>query len=369
MEQVTMQQEPTMAVTTMEQQLALPVNYQQKLTPEMARKVDALRANIDMHNKDKVIAFGREEQAQIGKFSESILNGVGTREVGEAGKLLTEVIAEINDYNAACDTENSGLFGFLRKQKSKIKSLQTKYKSASDNMDSIVKNLQMKDLALGNVSRTFDVMFDENRQMYEFLTMVIFAGEQALAEEKRKHEIMKKEAEASGDMMEIQKVSDFYDDIVRFERRLYDLKLTRTISIQQAPQIRNIQKSADEVSESIKTTIVTAIPLWKSQMAMAVGMQTVREGLNAVNAVKDATNAMLIANSQLNKQIALESAKAVERGVVDIETINTVNRNLIDSLTGSYEIAQQAITARQEGAKQLQANEAELKAAIIKYTT
>ena len=168
--------------------------------------------------------------------------------------------------------------------------------------------------------------------------------------------------------MEVQKASDFNDDIVRFERRLYDLKLTRTMAIQQAPQIRNIQKSADEVSESIKTTIVTAIPLWKSQMAIALGMQAVKEGLNAVNAVKDATNAMLIANSQMNKDLALEAAQAVERGVIDIETINTVNQNLIDSLSGSYEIAQKAIISREEGAKQLRANEAELKDAIVKYT-
>ena len=168
--------------------------------------------------------------------------------------------------------------------------------------------------------------------------------------------------------MDAQKASDFNDDIIRFERRLYDLKLTRTMAIQQAPQIRNIQKSADEVSESIKTTIVTAIPLWKSQMAVALGMQAVREGLNAVNAVKNATNAMLIANSQMNKQLALESAKAVERGVVDIETINVVNQNLIDSLSGSYEIAQKAITAREEGAKKLRENEIELKNAIVKYT-
>ena len=211
-------------------------------------------------------------------------------------------------------------------------------------------------------------MYDANRAMYEFLTMLIYAGEQVLEEEKQKLEAMIKETESSDDEMEMQRASDYKDDIIKFERRLYDLKLSRTIAIQQAPQIRNIQKSADEVSESIKTTIVTTIPLWKNQMAIALGMQTVREGLNAVNAVKDATNAMLIANSEMNKQLTLEAAQAVERGVVDIATINKVNQNLIDSLSGSYEIAQKAINDRAEGAKQLQANEAELKKAIVKYT-
>lgn len=352
----------------MQQELSLPATYAQRMTPEVARRVSDLKASIDMHDKGKVIAYGREEQASIGKFSDSILQGIGTTEVGEAGELLTRVIGDINGYKAVCNKEDAGFFAFLRKQKSKIQTLQTKYKSLADNMDTVVKELQKKDMALGQVSRSFDVMYDENRSMYEFLTMVIYAGEQALEEEKQKLAVMQQEAQYSGDLMEVQKASDFNDDIVRFERRLYDLKLTRTMAIQQAPQIRNIQKSADEVSESIKTTIATAIPLWKSQMAVALGMQVVREGLNAVNAVKDATNAMLIANSQMNKQLALEAAQAVERGVIDIETINTVNQNLIDSLSGSHEIAQKAITSREEGAKQLRANEAELKDAIVKYT-
>lgn len=352
----------------LQQQLAIPATYERRMTPEVAQKVEDLKASIDIHDKGKVIAFGREQQASIGKFSDSILQGVGTKEVGEAGELLTKVIGDINGYNAVCNQQESKLFSWLKKKKSQLQNLQTKYKSLSANVDTVVKELQKKDMALGQVSRNFDVMYAENYAMYEFLTMVIFAGEQALEEEKRKLTVMQQEAQSSGDLMEAQNVADFQDDIVRFERRLYDLKLTRTMSIQQAPQIRNIQKSADEVSESIKTTIATAIPLWKSQMAIALGMQAVREGLNAVNAVKDATNAMLVANSQMNKQLALESAQAVERGVVDIETINTVNQNLIDSLSGSYDIAQRAIASREEGAKQLKENEARLKEAIVTYT-
>lgn len=352
----------------LQQQLAIPATYERRMTPEVAQKVEALKASIDIHDKGKVIAFGREEQASIGKFSDSILQGVGTKEVGEAGELLTKVIGDINGYNAVCNQQESRLMSWLRKKKSQLANLQTKYKSLSANVDTVVKELQKKDMALGQVSRNFDVMYSENYAMYEFLTMIIFAGEQALEEEKRKLAVMQQEAQSSDDLMEAQNVADFQDDIVRFERRLYDLKLTRTMSIQQAPQIRNIQKSADEVSESIKTTIATAIPLWKSQMAIALGMQAVREGLNAVNAVKDATNAMLIANSQMNKQLALESAQAVERGVVDIETINAVNQNLIDSLSGSFDIAQRAIASREEGAKQLKENEARLKEAIVTYT-
>ena len=354
--------------TKVRDQLAIPKSFSDKMTPETEKKVAALKATIDVHDKEKVIALGREEQGSIGNFSDSILNGTFTKDVGEAGELLTQVIGDIKGYKADCNQEQKGLFGWLRKQKTKLSTLQTKYKSVAANMDTIVSELKKKDMELAQVSRNFDVMYDANREMYEFLTMMIYAGEQVLEEEKQKLDAMMKEAESSDDEMEMQRVSDYKDDIIKFERRLYDLKLSRTISIQQAPQIRNIQKSADEVSESIKTTIVTTIPLWKNQMAIALGMQTVREGLNAVNAVKDATNAMLIANSEMNKQLTLEAAQAVERGVVDIETINKVNQNLIDSISGSYEIAQKAITERAEGAKQLQNNEAELKKAIVKYT-
>ncbi|MBQ2937911.1 MAG: toxic anion resistance protein [Clostridia bacterium] len=354
---------------TMQQQLSLPATYEQKMTPEIARKVEELKSSIDIHDKGKVIAYGREEQAHLSKFSESILQGVGTKEVGEAGKLLTKVIGDINGYKVACENDdNVRFFAFFRKQKSKIQTLQTKYKSVADNIDIVVKELQNKDLALGQVSRNFEMMYVENKNMYEFLTMVIYAGEQALKDEKIKLQNMQKEAEMSEDLMEIQNASDFNDDIIRFERRLYDLKLTRTIAIQQAGQIKNIQKGADELSESIKTTIVTSIPLWKNQMAAALGMQVIQGSLNAVNAVKDATNEMMKKNAELNKQLTLETAQAVERGVLDIETVNVVNQKLIESLSGSYEIAKQAIASREEGAKQLQKDEAELKAAIVKYT-
>lgn len=352
----------------LQQQLELPANYEQSLTPEIAQKVYALKATIDIHDRDKVIAYGREQQASIGKFSDSILQGTSTTAVGEAGELLTGVITRINGYNAICNKKDTGFLAFLRKQKSKIQELQTKYKSLSDNMDTVVKDLQIRDLALGQVSRSFDVMYEENLETYRYLTMVIYAGELAVQEERQKLADMQKAAENSGDLLEIQRVSDFSDDILSFERRLYDLKLSRVVAIQQAPQIRNIQKGADQVSESIKTTIANSIPLWKSQMAIALGMQTVQQGLNAVNAVRDATNAMLIANAQMNKQMTLEAAQAVERGIIDIETINVVNQNLIDSLSGSYEIAQKAIETREEGARQLRDKEAELKEALVRYT-
>lgn len=352
----------------MQQLLSIPATYEKRMTPEIARRVSELKATLDIHDKGKVIACGREEQASIGEFYDSLLRGVGTTEVGEAGELLAKVIGDMKGYKATCDKENTGFLAFLRKQKSKIQTIQTKFKPLADNMATVVKELQKKDMALAQVSRNFDVMYAKNSAMYEFLTMVIYAGEQLLQEEKQKLAVIKQEADESGDLMEVQKASDFNDDILRFDRRLFDLKKSRAIAIQQATQIKTAQKGADEVSETIKTTIDTTIPLWKSLMALALNMDIIGDGLNAVNAAKDATNAMLIANAEMNKKLTLEVAQAVERGVVDIETINAVNQNMIDALSGSYEIAQKAITSREEGAKQLIADEAELKEAIVKYT-
>ncbi len=348
-----------------QEQLDLPASFEQTITPEIAQKIENLKLTIDIHDKRKVIAFGSEQQSAIGKFYDSILQGVGTKEVGEAGDILVKVIADINGYKDDCSGKSNGFFSFLKKKKNTIESLQARYRTLSQNIDIIIRQLQEKDLALKSISRNFDIMFAENHTLYEFLTLIIYVGEQVLIEEKSKLSLLKEKAESSGNLMEMQKISDFEDDISRFERRLYDLKLSRTISLQQAPQIRLIQKGADEISESIRTTITTSIPLWKSQMAMALGIKTVRESLNAVNSVRDATNAMLIANSEMTKKLAIETAQAAERGVIDIETITQVNQNLIEALNGSYEITQNAITTRENGTKQLQENEAELKSAII----
>ena len=158
--------------TKVRNQLAIPKSFSDKMTPETEKKVAALKATIDVHDKEKVIALGREEQSSIGNFSESILSGTFTKDVGEAGELLTQVIGDIKGYKADCNQEQKGLFGWLRKQKTKLSTLQTKYKSVAANMDTIVSELKKKDMELAQVSRNFDVMYDANREMYEFLTMI-----------------------------------------------------------------------------------------------------------------------------------------------------------------------------------------------------
>ena len=347
--------------------LNLPASFAQNMTPEVIQRVNALKTTIDPHDKQKVIAFGREEQGRLGNFYDQVIGGTSTQAVGEAGALLTQVVGQLRGYGEDANSTSRGLVKFFKKKKAEVLNLQTKYKSLSANMSTVVKELQNKDQILEQVSRNFDVMYDQNQQTFEYLTIAIYAGEEVLKEENEKLKKMQAEAQASGDMMQIQKVSDFKDELLAFERRIYDLKLSRTMAINQAPQIRNIQKSADEVSESIKSAIVTAIPLWKSQMAIALGMEAVEQGLNAVNAVRDVTNQMLIANSEKNKELSLKAAEAIERGVIDIETLNIVNNNLIETLDGTSRIASAAVTKRIEGAKQLQEQESRLKTAMNEY--
>ena len=353
---------------TMNKQLAIPENYGKNMTPAMVQKVSALKAKIDVHDKDKVLAYGYEEQASIGNFYDSVIQGKGTKEMGEAGEILTKAIGDIQGYRVDCNKKEKGIMALLTKGKTKIKNMQTRYQSLSTNMDTVIKELQEKNTDLLQVSRNFDAMYTANKERYEFLTMLIYAGEQAIEEEKRKFEMKKKNAEASGDPMELQNVADYADDIERFEKRIYDLKLSRTIAIQQGPQIKNIQKGADQISESIKTAIFTSIPLWKSQMAIALGMETLKKGLNAVNAVNDATNAMLLANSQMNKELTLEVAKASQRGIVDMETVDKLNQDLIDTFSGVSNIIAEGRTKRAEGAQHLKDSEEELKKAMMNST-
>ena len=336
----------------MEEFAVSEATYEQELTPEVAIKVEALKQTIDMHDSGRISAYGKEVQTLAAHLSDFLFKGTGTAEVSDAGELLKRVIDGINGYNDECSNEKKMLFGLIKK-KPKIQALREKYFNLSEQIDIVAKDLLKKSVALSQICSIIDNMLMQNKNMYESLTIVICAGKRALADEKSKIEKMKN---ASCNALDVQRISDFSDDIARFERRLNDLELTHTMILQQIAQMKLLRKSAEEVSKSIRATIVTAIPLWKNQMTIALGMQAIRAGLSAVNDVKEATNEMLITQSQMNKQLSIEAAQAVESGVININTLNEVNKNLIDSLNESYAIAQKAITSKEEGAKKLPEN-------------
>ena len=359
-----MQEQSKKEEADMEQQGVIEaLTVEENLEQEDRRRIGELIYFIDIHDRNKVIALGREQQSKIGKFYDTMLQDIVTDKIGEAEKLLQEVVTIISNYGMEAEEKNN-LFSFFRKQKNKLETIKSKYQFVIEKIDNLSTKLLQCDQELKKLSYDFEEMYQINLEQYKFLTLLILAGEKVLEEEKTNAE-SQKAIQSAQDMLKAQRLSDVMEDTARFERRLYDLKISRTIAIQQAPQIRLIQKNADILAESIRSTIANSVPLWKSQMAMCLGMQSIQKGMNAVNSVKDTTNALLLANSEMNKKLTIETAKAVERGVVDIETMNQVNQNLIQALEESSKIAKQAIEDRKKGSEKLKENEATLKTAIL----
>lgn len=344
--------------TTAAQQLELPDNFMENLAPRAQQQINAMAQSIDITDKDKVMVFGAEQEATLSKFADNMLKGAGSSAIGEAGKMLDDVMANLRGYEAVCDGKK-GIFSFFRKQKNYIESIKDKYTKTDMKISTIVESLNQKDLEIKRISREFDGMFEENKRAYVYLTSVIAAGEIAEQDAKNKLELMQ-----SNPNSDPQDIRDYAEAINRFNRRLYNLKLCRALAISTAPQIRNVQNSADRVSESIHQAITISIPAWKTQMAIALGMRTVRTGLDIVNSVNETTDALILAVSNEGKALSIESAKAQERGVINIETLRAVNNNLIEAITESSRIAKEAIEERAKNSDELKQLETSLQMAI-----
>lgn len=349
----------TTQTTVPMEMLALPSNYGQRLSPQMQTQVKSLVNSINIQNKDFVSAYGVEQQTTLGKFAETMLEGQSSKAIGETGELLNQAMNQINGYDANCG-EGKGFFAkMFSNPKKRIQQIRDNYKTVDKKIELIVQELSRKRQEISRIYDEFESLFLANKESYEYLTVVIYAGEIALENERQKLANMQKDPDADP-----QDVRDYADAVNRFDKRLYDLKLTRAIAINLAPQIRTVQKSAQQVDDTIGTAINTSIPLWKTQMAMALGIKTVQAGLDAANQVTDVTNKMFLAVSEAGKNLAIESAKANERGVVDIETVRKVNENLIESFKESTRITTEAIEKRKNDATELKNLETSLATAI-----
>lgn len=338
--------------------LALPTNYGEQLSPQKKSEVDNMVNKINIMNKDFVSSYGVEQQTTLGKFADSMLKGQSSKAIGETGELLNQAMNQINGYDTDC--EPKGIISkFFSNPKKRIQQIRDNYRTVDQKIELIVQELSRKRQDISKVYDEFESLFISNKETYEYLTTIIYAGEIALEKEKKKLIDMQQDVEADP-----QEVRDYADAVNRFDKRLYDLKLTRAIAINLAPQIRTVQKSAQQVDDTIRTAINTSIPLWKTQMAMALGIKTVQAGLDAANQVNDVTNKMFLAVSEAGKSLTIESAKANEKGVIDIETVRKVNQNLIDSFTESTRITTEAIETRKHNAEELKQLEASLITAI-----
>ena len=328
--------------------------------------IDEFVQKVDVADTTQVIQYGSSAQNKISAFSDTVLDNVKTKETGEVGDLLTELVAEIKDFDADANMDTKGIFGIFNSVKKQATKLIAKYDKVENNIGKIEKQLENHKLQMLKDINIYDKMYEKNLEYFKELSLYIIAGEKKL-EELRNVTLpeLKAKAEASGEQIDIQKVNDMNNMINRFEKKIYDLKTTRIISIQMAPQIRMIQNNDTELVEKIQSSLINTIPLWKNQMVIALGIAHAKNAVNAQREVTNLTNDMLKKNSELLKQGTIEIAEESEKAIVDIETLQKTNKDVIETLDKVLEIHAQGRQKRLEAEKELVNIEKELKDKIL----
>ncbi len=335
------------------------------LTPEEQAAVLAFVERIDIHNSETVLKYGNAAQAKISQFSDKILEDVKTKDTGAISDMLTNLVAELKGFDVD-EGKKGGFFGLFKKAGNSITQLRAKYDKVEENVAQIILSLQNHQKQLISDCKMLDELYAQNEQYYHELTLYIIAGEIKL-KKLREEELppMLAKAQQTADPADAQAANDFSQLIERFEKRIHDLKLTRMVSVQMGPQIRLMQNNDNVLAERIQSTIANTIPLWKSQMVIAMGMQHAESALNAQKSVTDMTNELLRSNAERLKMGTIETAKEAERGVVDIETIRTANTALIDTLTEVQKIQREGAQKRAAASIELGRLEKELRDKIM----
>ena len=335
------------------------------LTPEEEAQVAEFARQIDISDSNAVLRYGAASQQKIAAFSDTALEGVKTKDLGEIGDMITDLVAELKED----PSRSKGFLGLFRFPAS-LKKIRASYAAARQNVDRISSKLAGHQNLLIRDSAMLDELYKTNLSYYKELTMYILAGKQALEEAKNvKLPELKAKAQKSGLPEDAQAVSDFENMIVRFEKKLYDLELTRNIAMQMAPQIRLIQSNDVSMAEKIQSTIVNTIPLWKNQMVLALSLAHSEEALEAERSVTDMTNELLKKNAETLKQGTVDIAKESERAVVDLETLRETNRKLIESLTEVAKIQEEGRLKRAEAENELNVIENELRQKLLELST
>ena len=335
------------------------------LTPEEQAAVLAFVERIDIHNSETVLKYGNAAQTKISQFSDKILEDVKTKDTGAISDMLTNLVAELKGFDVD-EGKKGGFLGLFKKAGNSITQLRAKYDKVEENVAQIILSLQNHQKQLISDCKMLDELYAQNEQYYHELTLYIIAGEIKL-KKLREEELppMLAKAQQTADPADAQAANDFSQLIERFEKRIHDLKLTRMVSVQMGPQIRLMQNNDNVLAERIQSTIANTIPLWKSQMVIAMGMQHAESALNAQKSVTDMTNELLRSNAERLKMGTIETAKEAERGVVDIETIRTANTALIDTLTEVQKIQREGAQKRAAASIELGRLEKELRDKIM----
>ena len=349
-----------------ESKKATPVQVEDTpLSPEEQKMVNDFAEKIDITNSQMVLQYGAASQKKLSDFSETALSRVKTKDMGETGELITNLISELQGFDATTE-QPKGIFGFFKKTSNSIEQLKTRYDSADKNVERIKAQLEDHQVTLMKDITMLDKMYELNLVYFKELTMYILAGKKKLAEV-RANELQQAmdKAKTSGLPEDAQAARDLADQCERFEKKLYDLELTRNISLQMGPQIRLLQNNNTMMAEKIQSTIVNTIPLWKNQMVLALGLAHSQQAMQAERAVTDMTNDLLKKNAEALKMGTIETAKESQRGVVDIETLQQTNKSLIETLDELNKIQNEGRAKRVAAEQELTRIEDELKTKMM----
>ena len=349
-----------------ESKKATPVQVEDTpLSPEEQKMVNDFAEKIDLTNSQMVLQYGAASQKKLSDFSETALSRVKTQDMGETGELITGLIAELQGFDANAE-QPKGILGFFEKTSNSIEQLKTRYDSADKNVERIKAKLEDHQVVLMKDIAMLDKMYEYNLVYFKELTMYILAGKKKLADV-RANELKAAQEKAQRTQLpeDAQAARDLADMCDRFEKKLYDLELTRNVSIQMGPQIRLIQSNDTMMAEKIQTTIVNTIPLWKNQMVLALGIAHSQQAMAAERAVTDATNELLKKNAATLKQGTIDIAKESERGIVDIETLQQTNKQLIETLDELNKIRADGKVKRANAEQELGRIEGELRQKML----
>lgn len=335
------------------------------LTEEQKKQVDEFVKQIDLTQSNVVLQYGSAAQRKIANFSDNTLQSVKTKDLGETGEMLSDLIVELKGFDAI-ETEQKGIAAFFKKQSNKASALKSKYDAAEKNVDRIVHSLEDHQIQLMKDIELLDQLYEKNMTNFKELTMYILAGKKKL-KEVRENElpVLIEKAQRSGLAEDSQKANDLAGLCERFEKKIYDLELTRNVALQMGPQIRLVQNNDTLITEKIQSTIVNTIPLWKSQMVIALGLHHSQQAIKAQQAVDEMTNSLLRKNADTLKQATIEVARESEKGIVDIETLKHTNSQLISTLDEVVKIQDEGRQKRQEAEMELARIEAELKNKLL----
>lgn len=335
------------------------------LSDEERRQVDEFAKQIDLHNSTAILQYGVGTQKKMADFSGSALENVKTKDLGEVGDMLSDVVTQLKGF----DEEEKGFLGIFKKPANKLEAMKAKYSKAETNVNKICEALEDNQVQLLKDIAILDKMYDLNLTYFKELSMYILAGKKKLAETRETElpQLLAK-AKASGLPEDAQAARDLEALCDRFEKKLHDLELTRMVSIQTAPQIRLVQSSDTMMVEKIQSTIVNTIPLWKSQMVLALGVTHAEQAARAQREVSDMTNELLKKNAEVLKVSAIESAKESERGIIDMETLKTTNANLISTLDEVMKIQADGREKRRVAEEEMRVMENELKTKLLELS-